>query len=102
MKFCNICDRLLDKSTKTGELKFHCATCAETIDSTPEDTLMHVQNIKNNSTILPYKLIKNAPFAQTIPRVYNTCPKCKNPIVSYIRTGDDFRQLFSCSCGNYW
>lgn len=102
MKFCDNCDRLLDKSTKTGELIFHCPSCAESFPSTPEDTLISIQNDKTQIQILPYKLIRNAPFAPTIPRVNNTCPKCKNSVVSYIRTDRDYRQLFSCSCGYYW
>ena len=102
MKFCSLCNNLLETSTKTGVLTFKCIACQKIHESLPEDTLMYITKI-SHTAIAEYreKLLKNAPFDQTIPRENKSCPNCNNKIVSYIRN-EDFKQLFVCACGYYW
>jgi DNA-directed RNA polymerase subunit M/transcription elongation factor TFIIS len=84
-----------------GELIFNCPRCFTTYPSDPDDTL-----ISTNQTDTSYEkysnIIRNAKYFNYIPREYKDCLKCKAPIVSYIRIGDEYRRLFICDCGNYF
>lgn len=103
MKFCDSCDRLLDKHVKDGVLKFHCPNCGEIFDSNPDDTLMKVyEPVKKD--IIPRKLIKNAVHSPTISRTYEHCDKCKKTVIaSYIRFGVDYRRTHICNvCEHVW
>lgn len=102
MKFCDNCGSLLSLSTKTGSLVFICQVCKSDFESKAEDTLLYSKDKKEKTLDVYKKLIKNAPYIASIPRAENPCPLCKEKIVSYIRIGTEYQQLFICKCGNYW
>lgn len=100
MKVCADCGNFLEESTITGTLQYKCS-CGRIWDGEEEDSLIRSeQKIDDNSFRRFRKLIVQSPFHPSIPKVAVPCGKCKNPVVSYGRLGDEEKRYFSCICGN--
>jgi DNA-directed RNA polymerase subunit M/transcription elongation factor TFIIS len=102
MKFCQ-CGAMLDESTKTGELIFHCPKCGDTYPSKPNDSLIVTIGQEKKTFDIYKRLIRNAPHINCLPRSSEYCSNCKKiNVVSHIRINDDYERLFICDCGQYW
>lgn len=101
MKFCK-CGTLLNNSTITGKLVYHCPACNDPYTSTDEDTLVYRTGTQNNKYKTNESLIRNAPHVSFMPKVDEQCPECKNKTVVYDRVPESQQRLFICSCGHYW
>jgi DNA-directed RNA polymerase subunit M/transcription elongation factor TFIIS len=99
MKFCELCNNILDDITTPTELYYQCTKCNKKTESSDEDTLVFEQdfNKKENSFEL---LLENAAFDVVNPKKYKECIVCNNQIVSYVIIGDSMKYVYVCSCGN--
>lgn len=106
MKLCNICNNVLNKSTKNDILKFICQTCFSEYLASDDDTLMSDisldENDSINNTTALYKseiylnVVKYDPLATLIKK---NCIKCDENIIKRITLGDNYKCIYVCpSC----
>jgi DNA-directed RNA polymerase subunit M/transcription elongation factor TFIIS len=101
MRYCVICDNLLEESTATGNLSFRCPVCQVPADTKPEDSLMHQRFIISTDSDLKYtSFIKQSSTDPTIGNVNKQCTKCGRKWMKRIRVGDNETVLDICECQN--
>ena len=100
MRFCSVCNSILNSSTVTGQLIFVCNKCWQKESSNDKDTLMYNLQISNEDTDMKFEnFIRNAAFDPTNPTLKKDCVKCKNDVMTYVRIGADMRLIYICKCG---
>jgi DNA-directed RNA polymerase subunit M/transcription elongation factor TFIIS len=100
MRFCTVCNNILNSSTTTGDLIFICNKCGQKESSNDEDTLLYYNQLAHQDNNLKFEsFIKTAPFDPTNPKIQKKCEKCSNDTMTYVRVGSDMRLLYICTCG---
>lgn len=101
MKFCEVCDNVLQKSTATGFLMTKCPICLTEKATQAEDSLMYEKFVTSGSSNSKYStFITQASFDQTIRNVNKPCQKCGKKWTKRIRIGENETILDLCECGH--
>lgn len=99
MKFCNLCETVMKKTTKTGKVMFVCI-CGNQIEGGDEDTLITSQVLEVTEMIYKHKnIIDNSPFDLAANKIARKCPKCGLDYMNLVRIGKMNTVLFTCECG---
>jgi DNA-directed RNA polymerase subunit M/transcription elongation factor TFIIS len=99
MKFCNICESLLIKSTDTGNIQFKC-NCLNTIEGEPDDSIMYEEYLEVSHSNLKHEVfIENAPHDNAANIIKYPCLECPLPYLTMIRIGEQEQVLYVCECG---
>jgi len=99
MKFCDICESRMVKSTATGRIIFICG-CGNPVDGTPDDTLIYSRQTTMSHSNLKHEVgIENAPFDNARYIIETPCGSCSLPYITSIRVGVQEQVLYVCGCG---
>ncbi len=100
MQFCPICEAILSKNPMPdGTIMFVCS-CTHKFEGKPNDTLMASGSINGIDSVQRYiEFIENSPFDAARNLVMRGCPKCKMPVMTMIRIGDNETTMYTCDCG---
>lgn len=99
MKFCNLCQSVMKKTTKTGSVVFVCV-CTNKIQGSDDDTLITENILDVSETIYKHKTtIDNSPFDKATYRIERTCPKCNLKYMNLVRIGEMNTVIITCECG---
>lgn len=100
--YCDTCNNLLIINTFDDVLKFECMSCRTTYPSMPDDTLRY-EETKDQNIMIHSKLLEKAVDDPVNPKVYKSCPKCKNTVAKIIRLGNDMKIIYTCvKCKHQW
>jgi len=100
MKFCSVCENLLQKSTLNGILQYKCMKCYHVEEHiNPVDTILFTSRKIN--TIEDTKHYPNLALQQSTMKYPQPCIKCDEKITTAIYH-DDCKLLFVCKCGAYF
>jgi DNA-directed RNA polymerase subunit M/transcription elongation factor TFIIS len=101
MKFCSKCERVLVRDTSSGEVRFSCTVCGETVTGDAYDTRVGGGVIGAGETTEMYKrLIQISPFDRVNQLVFRQCDKCGLDYMTQIRVGDGEAIVYTCKCGS--
>lgn len=100
MKFCEICQSRMVKSTATGRILFICRCGNPPIEGTADDSLMHEVHLTVSHSNLKHEVfIENAPYDNAAYIIESPCLQCPLPYLISIRVGTQEQVLYVCSCG---
>lgn len=106
LRFCEnaSCGNILNSYIKNNELLFQCTICLSEYDSTPEDTLMVDDFLREDETLYKHQTyLRNAPKDQLAKLVYKKCTNtyCKETIVRVVSVDVNGQSIFVCpTCEN--
>jgi|FLOH01.1.fsa_nt_gi DNA-directed RNA polymerase subunit M/transcription elongation factor TFIIS len=104
MKFCPVCQSVLQRSTQIGSIVFHCNVCFTEEPGDEWDSLIMIggpeDDVQSGAEEKKYeKLIATAAFDQVNEKIKKECPKCGLDYMTQIRVGDQERIIYKCKCG---
>ena len=101
--FCNNCFTVLGPNFSTNELTFDCPRCAQSFNSTPEDS-MRFSEFRRNTYHSDFPPIKNGGFDPMNFKERRDCKSgCGGKFVRHVRIGDDMKLIYCCTeCGYRW
>jgi DNA-directed RNA polymerase subunit M/transcription elongation factor TFIIS len=104
MKFCEICNNLLEPSFANDKMVLRCISCSLSYDPTNEDTLRK-QRIKESDVMIYDALLKKAADDPVNEKVFIKCRgvTCSGTIAKMVRIGTDDRLYNVCmECKTPW
>jgi DNA-directed RNA polymerase subunit M/transcription elongation factor TFIIS len=100
MRFCNRnggCDNILTSEIKNNKLIFKCNICNETYDSSPEDTLLIDEYIRESDTLYKYQTyLRNAHNDDIAELKKKQCTSCNEPIVKVVKVDKNGQIIYIC------
>jgi DNA-directed RNA polymerase subunit M/transcription elongation factor TFIIS len=100
MKFCPLCEAVMQKNTTAaGAIVYQCK-CQTTIAGGPDDTLMAEGYLETDDSNLKHAVfIENSPFDPAANVILKDCPSCKLNFLVMVRIGPNEVTMYSCECG---
>jgi DNA-directed RNA polymerase subunit M/transcription elongation factor TFIIS len=100
MKFCPSCEKVLLRTTLSGEVKFQCS-CGLLQPGTDFDTRIAGGTLGSQETSLMYsQLLRTAAFDRTNHLIERFCYTCGLNYMTLIRVGENESIIYKCKCGN--
>ena len=100
MKFCPLCESIMEDVISTVEIYHQCTRCNKRVETDAKDSMRFNQSFDDSSDSIRRELIlKNAIFDNINPRIYKKCPSCEKEIVQYVVIGNNMRFIYTCTCG---
>ena len=106
MKFCNKngCDNILTSFVRNNNLIFQCNICLQEYNSSPDDTLLIDEYLKEDETLYKYQIyLKNAQNDNLTKLIYKDCTNkfCDETIIRVISIDKNGQSIYICpKCGN--
>ncbi len=102
MKFCKICNNMLQINIHNEQLMFRCNNCNRIYKSENVDTLRYEFSKKSDFNIYKQQL-KNANKDPTNIKAYIDCPKCNHYICKQVELSSDLKLFNICiNCKYTW
>ena len=103
MKFCTVCESVLEVVITTIEMYHQCTRCKKIFEADAKDSLVYNHSFDDINDTIKYNIImKNALLDDTNPRMYKDCMSCGRGIVKYIIIGSSMQFVYLCDCGNVY
>jgi DNA-directed RNA polymerase subunit M/transcription elongation factor TFIIS len=101
IRYCDTCDKVLDRDTSTGELRFACPVCKQVVAARPEDA--HIDGFVHGdgeTEAMFEQPIRAAAQDRVTQQVRAECEKCGLDVMGCVRVGESETTVFVCDCGH--
>ena len=97
MKYCTVCQAVLQKNTTTGSIIFKCI-CGSEYKKDPTDTLMAEEILITEQSSSKFSdFMSNAAFDKSGYKISKMCHECKLDYLTMIIINNS--TIYTCTCG---